>query len=461
MTCHDDILTRWADVILAKTDRRLFSRSASNVFAIDDVAYSYGTHFELAELIRDHRGRPSFFLLNGDLYSVSTSRHQRTVRNVVERTGLPYVIIPYSVLSSAGIDRGTLRIIDVLPEGNTRTTHHSETLPAGASWVRRPTMAHVDRSPEELDAAVSTHRDRFRREADDYVRRITRALMSTETYWDIERMETYGARARARAESFSTDDLSSYERREYREIGTHLEAKWDRKRADGETFRHAISVERNEHGEAIGFTWETYRHWLGESVVRGKVARHRWVTCDHATVSDIATHEERCAAGTCWERRSRNGRPMERGRTERTTRTATFLSGFDIHETRPLYFFCELPRSARPTTVAEAYETLKPDAVKLAETAGRSVERQGDIFAIPLTITKRELSAMGARFEKMGQLLSTNHVATEVAYVGNVTYARGVLWHRPAFRAPDHGRVAMGDRKAWHAIVKNTVPIVR
>lgn len=139
---------------------------------------------------------------------------------------------------------------------------------------------------------------------------------------------------------------------------------------------------------------------------------------------------------------------------------ALFLSGFDVQETRPLYFFCQMPKSARNCkTVAEAYEALKPDLVLEAERAGRTVFRQGDIFAAETLADKRGLRKRGATFEKRGNLLGTNHEATEVARLGNLTYARGVLWHRPAGRQADHKRVPMGDQKSWFLVAKNTVPV--
>ena len=156
-------------------------------------------------------------------------------------------------------------------------------------------------------------------------------------------------------------------------------------------------------------------------------------------------------------------------------RWAYYLSGFDHAEARPLYFLCELPRGAKPTTVAEAYEALKPDPVKLAEQMGRPIERQGDIFAIPTELDRAALKAKRARFarrkvdkertnrwRRVGDfpyILNTNHTATEVAYLpGGVTRARGVMYHDPAGRPQDHARHKLGDGKTWHIVIKNTVP---
>jgi hypothetical protein len=120
-----------------------------------------------------------------------------------------------------------------------------------------------------------------------------------------------------------------------------------------------------------------------------------------------------------------------------------------------------MPYRFKGTTVEEAYQALKPETVVLAEAMGREVKRQGDIFAVPApSVTKRELRAKGARFEKRGQLLKTNHVATEVAYLpGGLTMARGTLYHAPERRRPDHARRTIGSE--WHIIQKNTVPVTK
>lgn len=216
----------------------------------------------------------------------------------------------------------------------------------------------------------------------------------------------------------------------YRKTGTRQALYTNRHR------RNEIKVTWGSDRRAVLYEWTTGQHWLGESLIRARVM---W-----------------------WE----DGKTRERW--------TLFLSGFDHQEPRPLYFLCELPYHCKATTVAEAYEALKPDVVKLAEQMGRSYTRQGDIFAIPAPAqTLRELRKTGARIagrgnvdkyrnREMPYLLGTNHTATEVAYLPNgVTLARGTLYHDPSGRAPDHIRRRIGDGKTWHIIVKNTVPLGR
>lgn len=176
--------------------------------------------------------------------------------------------------------------------------------------------------------------------------------------------------------------------------------------------------------DTVDYTWTTHRHWLGESLIRAKVI---WRD------SNYQRHE----------------------------RWATFLSGFDHAERRPLYFLAEMPYRCKATTVAEAYEALKPEPVVLALGLGREVHRQGDIFAVPVpTIDKKQLKAQGARFESRGYMLGTNHTATEVAYLpGGLTLIRGTMYHEPVGRDADHARHTVG--KSWHVVAKNTVPTQR
>lgn len=143
-------------------------------------------------------------------------------------------------------------------------------------------------------------------------------------------------------------------------------------------------------------------------------------------------------------------------------RTAYFLSSFDYQESTPLYFLCELPRGARPTTVEEAIDCLKPPEVVAAEARGLQVTRQGDLFAIPTRLTKRQIRRMLRRtgFQKRLRVLGTNHSVTEgVMCKGGAVLGRGVMRHEPdGWRGADHKPQRMGDGKTWHLLVRNTVP---
>ena len=323
MTNHSDTCDRWVRRVQGAKLREL---QGSNIFADGDRIYSYYRHFELARPLRDKNGALQAWLLNGDRYSVSTTRHQSHIRDAVRRLGgdFPTAIIPHSAMASAGVRLDTIEIVEATP-----------------------------------DARVPVERQSYR----------------ASKWWHR--------------------DVSGQLHNSYR----------------GDPITETVMPDGRTR-----YDWTARQHRLGESVIRAKVS----------------------------------------GRRNR----AYFLSGFDMQEARPLYFFCELPRGVHPATVAEAYEALKPATVKTAEALGRTVKRQGDIFAVELASTdKRKLRRDGARFVKRGQLLGTNHEASEVAYMPDgTTLARGILWHTPpSWRRPDHKRVTVG--KAWHVIVKNTVPL--
>lgn len=139
---------------------------------------------------------------------------------------------------------------------------------------------------------------------------------------------------------------------------------------------------------------------------------------------------------------------------EYAKKNAYFLSSFDENEGFGLYFLAQLPDGVSPRTVEEAFETLKPQQVKDAEAKNVKVKRQGEVFAIPLTVDTRNLPRPS---EHSALVVETDHVATEVRHALDNTYARGTLRHRPGFgRRPEHRMLVLG--RQWHLLVRNTVP---
>src|SRR5262249_45453833 len=132
------------------------------------------------------------------------------------------------------------------------------------------------------------------------------------------------------------------------------------------------------------------------------------------------------------------------------------------NEPRPLYFLAELPRDARPQTVEQAREALKPTQVLLAEEHGITVQRQGDVFAIPSLLSTRHLARPSQR---SALVPGGNPRATEGrsdAEYGGGPSARGKRRRDPdGGRRPEHVTIQLGDGKTWHLLVKNTVPATR
>lgn len=462
------VIDRWLEQEThGSSVRRITSH---NCFYEGPVIYSYGHHFPLARAIKGAAGETAAFLLNGDTHSVTTSRQQSDVREMTRATGIPTVIIPFTVLDQAGIDHSTVRILDVTADRWEETTHTSEVELPNWKWASIPIREYVNLTDEELQKIADRMTERAHKDRED-VQRWYDSAIERKDAWAIEH---YGSQLKDPVKVHTTEDVPDYQRREYRVV-----------RHEDQLFTSGFKNNRVtvHHGpDGRWYEWTTRRHWLGESLIEADIEwTHAWRcrkcrgsgdapdTSSVHPMSGIVRWPDFAAWGpgsnfAPWGNSTRIGGLCERchgaGRLrEQRRRRARFLSGFDHNETRPSYFFAELPPGATPSTVAEAYEALKPEPVKLAEGMGRDVKRQGDIFAVELrTLDKRELRKLGATFEKRGNLLGTNHVATEVARMTDgTTLARGTLTHAPADRAPDHRRVKLG--KPWHVIQKNTVPV--
>jgi hypothetical protein len=451
------------------------SISSHNCFYEGPVIYSYGHHFPLARAIKGDAGETTAFLLNGDTYSMTTSRQQADVRNMTRQTGIPTVIVPFTVLNEAGIDHSTVRILDVSDDRWEETTHTSEVELEGWKWANMPIREYVAPTDDELQVLADEMNERARRNRegvkDSYNYAVTR-----EDAWAIEH---YGRELEKPVKVHTIDDVEDWRRKEYRVV------RHERQLFTSGRLNNRVDVHDGPDGR--WYEWTTSRHWLGESLIEGEIRWQRFRRCracrgtgrarqqvqplEIHPMTDVLMVPEYDPWQDGVPRPWGSSAPYQRtpilcercegrgGRWLTGRRRARFLSGFDHNETRPSYFFAELPPGATPSTVAEAYETLKPEPVKLAEGMGRDVKRQGDIFAVELrAMDKRDLRKAGATFEKRGNLLGTNHVATEVARMPDgTTLARGTLTHAPENRAPDHRRVKLG--QSWHVTLKNLVPI--
>lgn len=459
---YETVARRWVGAQTGDTTRVPANR---RMIAEGPRIYSYGHHFELARTITDPTGTTILFLLNGDRVSPTTSRHQAEVRAAVGSH--PHVIVPYSALGAAGIDLDSVGVLDSRPDGWEATQHICYEPPAGSVWREVVTYGDVELSPAELEQ-----------------------VLDREHRYEMERWEQLGrwhedcpdlwADPGEPPQRGTVESIPDWQRTERRKIGTarvlyrNARTRWA-----------TIDVSTDETGRAV-YSWESGRHWLGASLIEADVAWSRTVTCrlckgngrdrqapaqpsigvewigDESAADRQTRRDEAWRALREWEERWEGSCPRCEGRgrwVRQGRRHARFLSAFDEQEKRASYFFCELPPSSKAATIEQAYEDLKPETVKLAEQMGRTPKRQGDIFAVPLPgLDKRTLRKAGARFERRGSLLATNHVGTEVAYLPDgTTLARGCLTHAPDGRRPDHARVRLGDQ--FHVVVKNTVPI--
>jgi hypothetical protein len=439
MANPDQAIARWFDVVRGRKDRFL---SCRNIDSTSDTVFSYGRHFPLARVIRDADGDRAFWLLNGDTFSNTTARHQSAVRSHVR--GDRHAIIPQSVLDAAQVDIATIKLLDVTSDRTLTTQHRARTMPPRAQWQEHQHHDDEQRTAYE-DKVWQAQADSLQGSIDFW-----RAHGRDDLHFDEERLAKHlSTTAKLYAER--TND-HRYKYQQYERVYSH-------------TTRHLylshreVTVTEDEQGTL--YEWETTRHILGESLIEARIPHYvRSTTCKACSgtgwthVSPLVnrhyytdSYGGRC--GTCHGGKVR----------KQVYRTARFLSGFDHNERRPSYFFCELP-PCDAETVEQAYDALKPAAVLTAESLGRAVVRQGDIFGIDApSVTTRALRAGGATFARSGNLFGTNHEATETATMPTgAVYARGCVRHVPDFRAPDHARLSLPGR-GWYLMQKNTVPL--
>jgi len=166
--------------------------------------------------------------------------------------------------------------------------------------------------------------------------------------------------------------------------------------------------------------------------------------------------------------KDRNGRITERtihtlGDSVLRVKDRFYLSGVDeTGKGSGMYFFAELVTKQAPSTLEEAYNTLKPKAVREAEGQELNVLRQGEWFAIPARVPTSELMRDVERgiaaYRQRHVLGKDGHHELEEAVLykagerkGQV-YARGVLRHTQ----DEHEDLDLGTVR-WYLIVHNVV----
>lgn len=307
-----------------------------------------------------------------------------------------------------------------------RTNTHNDMMreaaqKSGTPWIILPNSA-LRESGIDVDTIVPVHQERERWEPEDHsaatLEQVPAHHRTRRVYRDATGTEVVPPRASDGTEA-SPD---------YQGEGWHVYRRSALEGSQsipvpGPEYKRPLDVAWEEVTPAADgrYHWSEQRHWLGESVFR-------------------ASHQ-------VWD--------LKKEKMVRYTRY--YLSAFDQNEARPLYFLAELPRGARPQTVAEAREALKPPQVTLAEEFGLAVQRQGDVFAVPMPgMATRDLPGPS---QHSARVLGVNHHATEVRLMDGRTFARGKLYHDRHPR--EHATITLRDGKTWHELVKNTVPMNR
>lgn len=457
MANYSDICKRWAERATGETDKAPLGSgySRGNVYERDGKVYSYGSHFEMGRLVKPgpRSGVAPFFLLNGDSYSNTTTRHQSYVRAAVHATGLASVLIPHTAMERAGIDLDTIVPVDVMPETN-ETIPHTVTVPGLAELGERAASGGFGWDDSNARRIIGGRDVLTGNDTGTPGALTARAEL-------VHEGATYSVNACKRGVEYVLCEDEQY-RSEWRDYDPPK-----------------VSYYRNgaglAHVEGDTFTYDTYRHWLGGCVFSAKVTEHAWRQCK--------THGERTDANPETRRYGTYDKPTanpewcedcgglvtydEDGNVETprpyrvpVMRRAWFVSGWDENERRPLYFLAELPAKARPTTYAEALHALAPPEVHAAIAAGLPVVRQGDIFAVPCTGDDHPPRIAARYAEKRVPVPldgTRRHIAGELVTCADGgherVYARGTMRHAGG----DHAQLRLGGN--WHRLYRNTVPM--
>lgn len=139
-----------------------------------------------------------------------------------------------------------------------------------------------------------------------------------------------------------------------------------------------------------------------------------------------------------------------------------YLSGIDETGTGYGTYFLTLLVDDDVETLEEAYTSLKPEIVRLAEQEGIDVKRQGEYFFIPVLKEVHEELEKSTRIEKNGLLKGENdveghHMVTRYINYPGLQYAKGTVRHTRG----EHKMLRLyelGDKdkdKLWHLVVHN------
>jgi hypothetical protein len=394
------------------------------------------------------------------------------VRRKVASEDVPSLTVPFSALEGAGIDFDSIRPIHVREDRFTIEEHSSRIRPAKLAQMLDPTGAtrgemqwrynHEACKREQVEVQVPVYVPDPNRTvpfpaAHDWCEGGAKLGEGGVWRWKVRRHWLGDSLFRARYSEDRTRKPTAQEVAEFEEHRVwELERQRLRKNVED---LHAKSWKLDDrYGPPLRWNPRAPRPRYSPDANYGAMFRRMFAAAGFL--------EQAHQVGLILDEHNRkqifsNG--MRGGRMPiRVTRWATFLSSFDYQETRPLYFLCELPYGAKPATVDDAIEALKPPEVVAALARGLDVIRQGDLFAIPTKLTKRQIRRMQRKedFTKRLRVLGTNHSVTEgVILKGGAVLGRGIMRHEPeSWRPPDHKRVKLGDGKAWYMLVRNTVP---
>lgn len=331
---------------------------AGNVYAEGATIYSYGRHFPMAEYFRAGRyGRTApLLLLNGDRASNTTDRHQSAVRDAVRQAqafwpSLQSLIVPFSALDAARIQRETIRPLDVRAD---RVDRWRETVPGDFDnpvWSGVRTTAGGAPAGDSVKGAVF-EKGRIPGNPSATATRCHRGYSYTAAY-----------------DSSGTNGFVDY----------------DPPRESFYANNGNVQVEYIEGNWSV----ERTRHWLGDALFTAAVPVAR-VRTRERTLAEVISYARFAAKNHTDAATAIEEWPLQVEDREVVHERRKYISSFDYNERRPLYFLATMPKGSAKT-VAQAIDELAPRAVHAALARSIDVERQGDIFAIATPLTDADV----------------------------------------------------------------------
>lgn len=402
-------------------DNRLLPYSLS-----ERTIYSYGRHFPLCHYVPAKGKQPARFIVNGDLWRggfSATHRHQDAVRREIAEAikdsprRIESILIPFSALDGAGIDFDSIRPINIRPDRSEKFDN-TAILPAS---INRPLVSRAAMLEKGSNAARNEYS----------------AIRESETLYrgivNIRTVSRDSGTATASTRRIEITRATCYRGYDH-SPGVSGFVDYDPPLVS----LYVDGMPANVSEDGLTLTFETSRHWLGDSLFTADVVRTVTRRCADHVNPDGGQWCIHC------------GHALSDSGTYRDTirKRYRFVSSFDYNEPAPLYFLAALPSSSRAKTVTDAIADLAPASVHAAMSAGLDVKRQGDIFFIPTTATDATLAARGIA----SRARLTQWTRQARARVGEIGYA-------PALTANERRAYSDARRKRYREIRANQLAI--
>lgn len=402
------------------------------------------------------RSRP-VFLVTGDRWGSAGWGHtnpqeetRRECARVARETGADMLLVPFSALAAAGVDVHSIRPLEIRPD-DSWTTY--ESVPsevdidgfAGAGYRKR-TDGPVPK-PGEPGIRYPSRGSHYRiHEWRD---------SSGRRYRRRERMSEWRSYPVAGPEPKDSPSWVSWPAKLWRHEWLDVPSLESPERLDGRRRNWGHSMSRDETG---AWRVEIRNHRLGDSLFLADVLTRRTVTRG-ATVRDVIENALLCVFA---ERNDRlRGEPNPEPASTRLARFDTdepisetvdvrtrrrFVSSFDRNEPgQGLYFLATLPNRSRARTVESAIDDLAPASVHAALARGRTVYRQGDIFAIATNLTDVDVYGFARSRARLAQ------------WTSGARAKRGEIGYRRPWTAGSRRRARTFARKRFRAILADVL----